>query len=248
MKPQIILEKISKSYGNRKVLDGLSFKVDEGKFVGLVGNNGCGKTTTINILCNIIPKESGELIILDEIIEPGKVDFKQNLGIVLSAPYYIPEFTVHKYLQFVCRFQGIKRSDVARRIEDLATLLDLRQYVRVPIKKLSSGLQMKVNLAAALIHNPKILIMDEPFVNLDTDTSQRLLKVLDSFKGKKTALITSHNLDLISSLCDEFLILENGRIILDLKKDDFKSVSELKKAITQNLVTDREIDEVPWLK
>ena len=117
MKPEIVFDQVSKSYRTKKVLNDLSFTIDPGRFVGLIGNNGCGKTTTVNILCNLIPKDSGDVIIDGEKIAPGKVDFKRKLGIVLSEPYYIPDFGVSKYLQFVGEFQGIKEQAQERILE-----------------------------------------------------------------------------------------------------------------------------------
>ena len=111
-------------------------------------------------------------------IEAGKLSFKRDLGIVLSEPYYIPDFGLIKYLRFFGRLHGIKKAETEKRIEDLVTLLGLDDGVKTPIKKLSSGNQMKVSLAAALIHNPKILVLDEPFVNLDIQTTQLLMKIL----------------------------------------------------------------------
>src|SRR5690606_20800384 len=159
----------------------------------------------------------GRASILGSRITPGYSSYKKNLGIVLSTHYSIDTFSVTDYLSFVGEFQSLKKKQIKERIEDLLVLLELQNESRKAIKDLSSGNKMKVSLAAALIHNPRILILDEPFVNLDIKSTQTISEILKSFKGKKTVLITSHNLDLVVELCDRFLLMETGTIIAQVE-------------------------------
>lgn len=237
---------ITKRYGSQTALDELSLKLKDKSFTALIGNNGCGKTTAINILCNIIDSNSGQVLLDGSAIKPDENAYKGNMGIVLSTPYYVENFTVKEYLRFVCKFQKMPKREIDRRIHDILTLLEIEKSRKI-IRKLSSGNQMKVSMAAALIHNPELLVLDEPFINLDIATTQRLITLLIGFKGKKTLLITSHDLDTVANLCDEFLIMDQGKIMLRLHKDDFASIEALKEEIKLKLTKREDVQNLAWL-
>jgi len=247
MKPLVIFEKVVKKYGKVMALNGLSFSLEETKYTALVGNNGCGKTTTVLVLCNLLQSQEGVVKYKGRVITPNYVSYKKELGIVLSEPYYIEEFTIEEYLKFVCKFQKVPTQDINKRINDLLALLNLREYKKEKIKNLSSGNQKKVSIAASLIHNPSFLIYDEPFLNLDMQTLHSIKSLLKSLKGTKTLLITSHNLDLIADLCDEFLIMEKGKVIAQLSKSEFPTIEDLKNYVANHLVKDKVMNNIEWL-
>ena len=244
----ISFNNVDKSFSNKKVLNKLSFALKENDFTALIGNNGCGKTTSINIFCNLLAYNKGDVLVLGNKVTPNYVTYKHKLGIVLSTPYFIEEFTPIEYLTFVGRFQKIDREEILNRINDLFYLFELEEQKYKPIKNLSSGIQMKVSLAAALIHNPPILILDEPFINLDINTTNTILNILKGFKGKKTIFITSHNLDLVADLCDMFLIMEKGKITNEFEKSNFNSTEELKNKMKEVLIEENKLTDLSWLK
>lgn len=244
----IKFENILKLFGTKEALSNLSFEVHEHSAVALVGNNGCGKSTTIHALCNLVGYDKGELRFEGRKITPDHVTYKRQLGILLSKPYYIEDFNVPEYWEFVCRFQEVPRKDVKRRIADLIVLLELEEYAQKPIRELSSGNQMKVSLGGALIHNPKMLVLDEPFINLDIRTTDKVMNILKGFSGKKTILITSHQLELVADLCDRFLIMDNGQIVSDLEKKDFESSAALKDYVRRFLAKEDDPIDLGWLK
>ena len=229
------------------VLNDLSFSVNEFDSCALVGNNGCGKTTIIKILCNLINYDSGEIKINGNRLVPEYVSYKRDWGIVLSKPYFIEEFNVTEYLDFVGKFQKIEKQLIKPRIDDLISLLSLGEHGRKKIKELSSGSQMKVSLAASLIHNPDFLILDEPFINLDISTVERVMTILKSFRGKKTLMITSHNLEIITELCDKILIMEKGHISSELENKSFESSNDLKTKIQERLSKNESLVKAEWL-
>lgn len=238
---------IVKHYGNKRVLDELSFKVSAASCVALVGNNGCGKTTTIEVMCNLLEYDEGEYAIDGTKVTPQYISFKKNVGMLLSKPYYIESFSVDKYWEFVGKYQKVDKDDISSRIEDLHQLLNTESERNKTIRKLSSGNKIKTSIGATLIHNPKVLILDEPFVNLDIKTTRSILEVLKRFKGKKTIYITSHDLDTVANLCDEFLIMDQGRILMNLRKSDFSTVEELKNEVKSYLVQDQKVQDIDWL-
>ncbi len=237
---------VTKTYGKQVILDNLSFNIANKSSVGLIGNNGCGKTTTINILCNTVGYNSGKVFIDNELIQPNSNSYKRYTGIVLSDPYFMENFGIREYLKFFCKFQKVPKNEIYRRIDDILEMLELKEYKKA-IKNLSSGNQMKVSIAASLIHNPEFLIMDEPFVNLDIKTTRSILDVLKKFKGKKTIFITSHDLDTVADLCDEFLIMDQGKILMNLRKADFATVEDLKDKIRSYLVQGQRVQDIEWL-
>jgi len=246
MNPLFSLQNIEKNYFDKLALDGLTFSISEGHYTGLIGNNGCGKTTTILILANILSYDGGEYFFKDTLVTSKYQSFKRQLGIVLSNPYYIEDFDVRTYWKFVARFQEIEDSGIDIRINDLLTLLEIDKP-NLKIKQLSKGNQAKVSLGAALIHNPGTLLLDEPFVNLDINTTEKIVALLKSLKEKKTMLITSHNLNMVADLCDRFLIMDQGKIVLEVNKTDYPSVEMLKTAVKEQLSSSNKIENLSWL-
>lgn len=239
---------ISKQYTNTFALKNLSFIVEQFEFVSLIGNNGSGKSTAINILANLIGYSGGNLKIKGKEIVSNNHSYKRNIGFVFDEPIFIEEFNTLEYLNFVAKFQGINGNDAIKRINELLQLLGLEKDKNKPICKLSSGNQMKVSICSALIHNPEILVFDEPFIHLDIQTIDTVMKLLKSFKEKKTLFITSHNLDLTSELTDRFLILDNGKIIADLRKSDFEDIESLKFKTIKYLTKENQKFDLNWLK
>ena len=244
----IEFQNVYKSYNKGKpVLDDISFDIREHEFCALIGNNGCGKTTTINIICNLIDYNSGGVFVYDRKVTPNYISYKNKLGVVLSEHHFVPEFKLTEYWKFVAKFQAVSKKNIKQRIEDLISLLDLNDELDKPIKNLSSGNQTKVIFGAAILHNPEILILDEPFTNLDIDTSEKLLSVLKSVAKKKTIFITSHNLDMVADLCDRFLIMDKGKIAIELRKSDFETAELLKMHVKELLINKDRNTNISWL-
>ena len=244
----IKFENIIKNYGKIKALDNLTFSIGEGSCTALIGNNGCGKTTTMYVIGNIISYDSGQYLFKNILIMPKNVSYKNKLGMILSESYYVEEFDIISYWKFVAKFQKIPKEEIDKRVADLLELLELESEKGRKIKKLSSGNQMKVTFGSAIIHNPELLILDEPFINLDIKTIKKLTDLLITLKPRKTIFITSHNLDLVANLCDNFLIMDSGKIIKEFRKTDFTTVEVLKSEVTKILSGEKEKQEIFWLK
>lgn len=238
-------ENIRKQFDGKNVLNDLSFTIEKNSITGLLGNNGCGKTTTINILCNILNPEQGEVKVFGNKVTANYVSYKKRIGIVLSKPVYVPSFTAYEYLKFVCQFQQVASGEIEFRIKETLNFLGLDDIKR-PIQNLSSGSQVKVSVAAAFIHNPEFLILDEPFVNLDIGTTENLINVLKLLAGKKTILITSHSLDLLADLCTTFQIMKDGKILKKIDKGT-EPIEDIKRTIKELLEAPVKSGSLPWL-
>jgi ABC-type multidrug transport system ATPase subunit len=250
MKEVISFKNTYKNFKSKNVLSNLSFAVNENEFLALLGNNGCGKTTTINLLCNLEKLNKGNILVFEKNITSNYVSYRQKFGIVLSKPYYVELFSIVEYLKFCCKFQKVNSNLINQRVEEMLDLFALNDYSSTPIENLSSGLKMKVSIAASLIHNPDVLIYDEPFVNLDIQSLNEVIKVLKSLKQKKTLLITSHSLDVITDLCDRFIVLENGQVSYEVNKTNCDSIDKIHEGLKDKLITPttRHPSEIPWLK
>lgn len=248
MKPIIIFKDIKKNYGKVTALDGISFTVYENDRIGFIGNNGCGKTTTINIMCNILNYDSGDAYAFGKRITSNYVSYKSKLGIVLSEPYYIDDFSVEQYWKFVCRHHKVHADEIDGRIEDLIRFLNLNSDSKKRIHQLSSGNKSKVSIGSALLHNPELLVLDEPFVSVDIETVELVKELLKKHIGSKTFFITSHDLNLVIDLCNKFIIMEKGRILNVINPGEFSNHDDLKNYIKTTVIKNDQNSEISWLK
>lgn len=231
---------VSKIYGRKvKALSEISFAINTFEFVGIIGNNGAGKTTLINSLCNVSSINEGEIFVFDRLLKSNYVSYRKKFGILLSNPYFIEKFTIYQYLNFVGKFQGVEKNVYQQRIEELADFFELSSNLKRQIKELSSGNKMKVSLIAAMVHNPDVLVLDEPYTYLDYKTQFTLTNLLQKVADVKTILVSSHNIDVIENICSRFLYLENGQLVMDQGKETLDS-SAIKK-IKSNLAPSTEM-------
>ncbi len=204
-----------------KALDGLDLAVEVGTLLGFVGPNGAGKSTTINIIAGLIRKDEGEVRLLGEEIKPTDFEYKRNLGFVLETPRYIDKLTPREYLHFAASMYGIEDGEARSRIDELLGFLDLEGKKKARIETLSAGMKKKVSLAAAIIHRPKILVLDEPLEAIDP-VSAKLIK--DNLRlmvqQGTTVLLSSHVLDTVEKLCDEIAIVNKGKIVFKSKMEE----------------------------
>jgi ABC-2 type transport system ATP-binding protein len=203
---------LTKFYGSVPALQGVSLAVNEGQFFGLFGPNGAGKTTFLKILTGQLAPTSGSARVLGIDVVADPLAVKRAVGIVPeveSPPSYL---TAYEYLYFVCRVRKVEAADpkIARWLE----FFELGDVRRTICKDLSKGTRQKLMLAAAFIHEPKLLFLDEPFINLDPIYQRRLRDYLREYaEGGGTVLMCSHLLEIAEKLCDEVGILDRGRVI-----------------------------------
>lgn len=234
---------------NAWVLDGMDMQVNTNEAVALVGNNGCGKTTTINLICNLVEPSEGEVKVFDKQLVYNQMEYKKRVGFVLSIATYIEELSIKKYMQFICRFQGIAKAERDGRIADTLQLLGIATEADKKIASLSAGNKMKVQLAAALVHNPQLLVLDEPFVNLDVQSAEGLKELLKQLRQSKAMLITSHHIDLVADLCDRFVVLDGGRITHNFTRQEGDTSEQIKERIKSLLTNSSTIQNIPaWMK
>ncbi|WP_456328809.1 ABC transporter ATP-binding protein [Archaeoglobus sp.] len=190
----LTVEGLKKSYGNLKVLDGVTFSVEEGEFVCLIGESGCGKTTILKIIAGL------------ERPDEGRVDFKgvNRMGFVFQDDRLLPWKTVYGNIQFALKAMGVEDGDVVRRIIDFVGLKGFENYYP---KQLSGGMRQRVGIARALAVNPDLLLMDEPFASLDARTRERMQEELLRIVGGKAVVFVTHSIDEAVYLADKVVVL-----------------------------------------
>jgi len=210
----IIVEGLTKRYGDKLALDGVGFKVERGEVFGYLGPNGAGKSTTINILSGLIEPTGGTAVIDGHDLRRERVEIKRKIGVVPEASNLYDELTVRENLGFVSKLYHVPRRLREERIARLLDSFDLEEYGGRRFGRLSKGLKRRTVLAAALIHEPDILFLDEPTSGLDVVSARTLRRMIEGFKEREiTVFLTTHYIEEAGSLCDRIAILVCGKIV-----------------------------------
>ena len=215
------LRNIEKSFGEKKVLTGVSFKAEGGKAFGLLGRNGAGKTTSIRILMDVFPANSGEVLIDGQPIDYNKID----IGYLPEERGLYPKKIIIDQLTYFAELKGMSHKEAVKSIDYWLERLGMTEYRNKKLETLSKGNQQKIQLITALAHNPDIVILDEPFSGLDPVNAMLLKDVVKEQIAKgKIVLFSSHQMSYIEEFCDSIAILNNGVVALhgdlhDIKRD-----------------------------
>jgi ABC-2 type transport system ATP-binding protein len=214
----ITVHNLGKAYGGKAVVDIPALEIGQGEIVGLVGNNGAGKTTFFRLLLDLIKAGKGEILSKGQNIA-GSEDWKHYTAAYLDEGFLIGYLTPEEYFYFTGKLAGRSKADVDEFLAGFALFFDgsvlkSGKYIR----DLSKGNQFKVGIAAALLQEPELLILDEPFANLDPSTQMRMIKMLKDIHAQRrlTIFISSHDLNHVTDVCSRILLMETGRIIKDL--------------------------------
>ncbi|NHF63492.1 ABC transporter ATP-binding protein [Microcella pacifica] len=204
------IENVTKRFGDRVALDDVSFRVGAGRLTGFVGGNGAGKTTAMRIILGVLASDSGRVTLHGE---PLTTDDRRRFGYMPEERGLYPKMRVHEQLVYLARLRGVRARDAAVRADELIDRLELTERRDEPIEKLSLGNQQRAQIAAALVHDPDVLVLDEPFSGLDPMAVETVLGVLGEFAARGApVLFSSHQLDLVERLCDDLVIIAGGGI------------------------------------
>ncbi|MBE7050522.1 MAG: ATP-binding cassette domain-containing protein [Ruminococcaceae bacterium] len=232
----IEIKNLTKKYGNKTVLDNISFTVNSGEILGFLGPNGAGKSTTMNIITGYIASTSGSVSIDGiDIMDDAKA-YKKKIGYLPEIPPLYLDMTVREYLEFVC---GIKDADTSciEKILEEVRILDVKDRL---IKNLSKGYRQRVGIAQALVGDPELLILDEPTVGLDPMQIIDIRNVISELGKKKTLFISSHILSEINAVCDRVLIINKGKIIAEDTPENLASLVSGKNKYLASIEGDKE--------
>lgn len=213
------LRNIHKSFGEKKVLEGVSLKADSGSAFGLLGRNGAGKTTSIRILMDVFPPDSGEVLIDGAPIDYGRI----GIGYLPEERGLYPKKKIIDQLVYFARLKGMNSADAQKSVDYWLDRLEMSQYRNKRLDTLSKGNQQKIQLVTALAHDPDIVILDEPFSGLDPVNAMLLKDVVKEEIGKgKIVLFSSHQMNYIEEFCDSVAILKDGKVVISGNLHDIK--------------------------
>jgi ABC-2 type transport system ATP-binding protein len=218
----ILVEDLVKRYGDVVAVDQLSFEVGQGELFGLLGPNGAGKTTTIRIIMDILQPDAGSVRILDQ--RPG--DAKEHVGYLPEERGLYRDIKVLDTLVYLAELKGMPRTTAYDRGQQLLERIRLDDWADRKVKDLSRGMQQRLQFIASLVHDPDLLILDEPFQGLDPVNTERLKAFVDDLRrAGKTIVLSTHQMNLVEALCDRILLIDRGRAVLYGRLDEIKEES-----------------------
>ncbi|HHE38246.1 MAG TPA: ABC transporter ATP-binding protein [Candidatus Cloacimonetes bacterium] len=224
----INLKNISKNYGENKALQNVSLKIEKGELFGLLGPNGAGKTTMINIINTFLPFDEGEIFINDLSLRDNKEKIKQKIGIIPQEIALYDELTAFENLKFWGEIYSISKPELKKRCEEILKMVGLYDRRNDPLKKYSGGMKRRINIAAGLLHNPEIILMDEPTVGVDPQSRNFIFEMIEQLNSiGKTIIFTTHYMEEAERLCKRIAIIDHGKIIaLGTKEELFKLLED----------------------
>ena len=219
----IHVENISKIYGTQKALDQISFSINEGEIVGLLGPNGAGKSTLMKIITCFIPPTSGNISVYGNNIFDNPLEIRRNIGYLPEHnPLYL-EMYVREFLEFAAGIYNLGKQ-TKQRVEEIIELTGLTKEANKKIGQLSKGYRQRVGIAQALIHDPKVLILDEPTTGLDPNQLEEIRQLIKKIGEKKIVMLSTHIMQEVEAICSRVIIINSGKIVADDKTENLHSL------------------------
>ena len=236
----IEIKDVTKSYGRQKVLQNVSFEIMEGELFGLLGPNGAGKSTLIDILTGIQSMDSGDIFINGKSIKTDKVEIRKHLGLVPQDIALLEELNAVDNLEYLGGLYGLAGAELKSQIEKLLEVAGLTDKKKEKVKNYSGGMKRRLNIAVAMLHNPSILILDEPTVGVDAQSRQHIFDYIQSLAEQGTTILyTSHYMEEIEALCKRVFILDLGEEVA------YGTKEEVKKLVGHTQTVALTLDRVP---
>jgi ABC-2 type transport system ATP-binding protein len=210
------LRNVTKRFSGIAAVDNVSFQARPGEVTGYLGPNGSGKSTTMKMITGLIEMTSGEILFNGERIQRDPIAYKQRMGYVPEEPYLYPHLTGLEYLVMVGQLRGLPSKPTGERIEGLLRLFSLHGDRHVPISSYSKGMRQKILLSAALLHNPDLILLDEPFSGLDVSSALVVRSLIQELASRgKVVLFSSHELETVERVCSHVVILHRSKLVAD---------------------------------
>ena len=209
------VEHLTRDYGPRRAVDDLSFHVDSGEVVGFLGPNGAGKTTTMRMITGYLVPTSGTVTVAGVDALDNSLEARRQVGYLPESVPLYRDMTTRSYLQFMARLHGLDKSRARARVSDVVETCGLEDYVDVLIAKLSKGYRQRVGLSQAIIHDPPVLVLDEPTIGIDPIQAAETKRLIKDLGHDRTILISSHVLSEVSQLCRRVIIIDQGKLVAE---------------------------------
>ena len=230
----LVIKHLTKTYGEKKAVDDLSLHILPGEIYGFIGHNGAGKTTTLKACCGILQFDSGDITIGGISVKENPVACKQNLAYIPDNPDLYEFMTGIQYLNFISDIFSVGAADRKYRIRHFADAFELTADLAQPISAYSHGMKQKLAIISALVHEPKLVIMDEPFVGLDPKASHLLKSIMRDLCSRGSAIFFStHVLEVAEKLCDKVAIIKGGKLIKSGTMEEVKGDASLEEVFLE---------------
>jgi ABC-2 type transport system ATP-binding protein len=240
----VIVENLVKTYGTQQAVDNISFVANQGQIMGFLGPNGAGKSTTMKIATCYIPPTAGKVIVAGYDVTEAPVEVRRKVGYLPEHnPLYLDMY-VREYLHFAGSLYGMSGSILQKRVNEMVEMVGLTRESKKKIGALSKGYRQRVGLAQAMIHDPQVLILDEPTTGLDPNQILEIRNVIKNLGKEKTVIFSTHIMQEVQALCDRVVIINQGKLVADNKVSDLKTglqnhqvlTLEFSAAIDENIV------------
>ncbi|MFT8320984.1 MAG: ABC transporter ATP-binding protein [Bacillus sp. (in: firmicutes)] len=224
---------LSKAYKQKKVVDSINLYLESGETVGLLGPNGAGKSTTISLISSLVAPNNGDIRLHNESILKSPQHLREILGVVPQEIALYMELSARENLIFFGKMHKIPNSRLQQRVDDVLNIIGLKDREKDLVKTFSGGMKRRLNIGVALIHEPKIIIMDEPTVGIDPQSRNYILETVKRLNKEQnmTVLYTSHYMEEVEFLCDRIYIMDHGQIIASGTKEELKNILSAETAI-----------------
>lgn len=228
----VVVENLTKKYGPQKAVNDISFKINTGEVVGFLGPNGAGKSTTMKMITCFMAPTSGDVSVEGSSIHSDSESVRKKIGYLPeNNPLYL-DMPIVDYLRFTAEIQGVEKKEISNRISDMIERCGLTAEKHKTINELSKGYRQRVGLAQAMIHDPEVLILDEPTTGLDPNQIVEIRKLIKDLGKEKTVILSSHILSEVEATCDRILIINKGRIVADGSAETLRQQSQGQELLT----------------
>lgn len=223
MNSLLCVNEIKKSFGEKEIVRGLSFNLNKGEILGFLGPNGAGKSTTINMITTLLSKDSGSIFYEGKEINENNNKFKKDLGLVPQDIAVFSDLSAYENVKFFCSLYGIKGAELKKKTKDALEKVGLWGRKDDFPDSYSGGMKRRLNIACSIVHDPKLLIMDEPTVGIDPQSRNNILEVTKKLRDEGTTIIyVSHYMEEVEAICSKLIIIDKGSVIEEGEKEDIK--------------------------
>jgi len=235
---------LKKKFGSQHAVDDISFTANDGQILGFLGPNGAGKSTTMKIATTFLPPTSGTVRIAGIDVTTHAIEAKRIIGYLPENNPLYEDMYVHEYLGFIASLHQLAGAEKKNRVEEMINLTGLSLEQNKKIEELSKGYRQRVGLAQALIHDPDVLILDEPTTGLDPNQIVEIRKLIRNISSDKTVILSTHIMQEVQALCDHVVIIDQGKIVADDKVENLKTLKSDKVVVQVEFSTAIDIDSV----
>lgn len=251
MEKVIEVSHLTKEYKNLKAIDDLSFNVYQGEILGLLGPNGCGKSTTINSILSLLKYQEGSIKVFGKEMKPDSYDLKAKIGVIFQEVAVFDELNVYDNINYFCGLYIRDKKQRKQYVDDAINLVGLNDFKKFLPKQLSGGLLRRLNIACGIAHKPKLIFLDEPTVAVDPQSRNHILDGIKKLRDQGATIVyTTHYMEEVEILCDRVIILDKGKIIASGTNDELKKKANIEEKVSVEVIglDNKYIEQIKTLK